>query len=99
LLKSLASDLYSLFYLCLSNFSGQFEYELVLKTDLYTQRHTQWFYFRVQNAIPNVVYKLKIINLLKKDSLYNYGMRPLMYSNQIAEKKNLGWLRVGHHIK
>ena len=31
------------------------------------------YYFRVQNMIPGVTYKFNIINLLKNDSLYNYG--------------------------
>lgn len=52
---------------------GQFEYDLVLSSDLNTARHTQWYYFRVQNAVPGVTYTLRIVNLLKKDSLYNYG--------------------------
>ncbi|XP_033640292.1 uncharacterized protein LOC117300677 isoform X4 [Asterias rubens] len=77
---------------------GQFEYELILKTDMYTPRHTQWFYFRVQRMLPGVTYKFSIINLLKKDSLYNHGMRPLMYSEQKAERSSLGWQRVGHNI-
>nr|XP_022332492.1 cytosolic carboxypeptidase 2-like isoform X21 [Crassostrea virginica] len=77
---------------------GQCEYELVLKTDLYTNRHTQWYYFRVQNAVPGVVYKFRIVNLLKKDSLYNYGMRPLLYSENDAKNKSQGWIRAGHHI-
>lgn len=54
-------------------YRGQCEYELVLKTDLYTNRHTQWYYFRIQNAVPGLVYKFRIVNLLKRDSLYNYG--------------------------
>ena len=57
----------------LCTLSGQFEYELVLKPDLYTLRHTQWYYFRVTNAVPGVTYKLRIVNLLKRDSLYNHG--------------------------
>ncbi|XP_071854551.1 uncharacterized protein [Apostichopus japonicus] len=77
---------------------GQFEYDLVLKTDLYTNRHTQWFYFRVQKMLPGVTYKFNIVNLLKKDSLYNHGMRPLFYSENLASTKGLGWHRVGHHI-
>ncbi|XP_062568587.1 uncharacterized protein LOC134230763 isoform X2 [Saccostrea cucullata] len=77
---------------------GQCEYELVLKTDLYTNRHTQWYYFRVQNAVPGVVYKFRIVNLLKRDSLYNYGMRPLLYSENDAKNKSIGWIRAGHHI-
>lgn len=64
-----------LIYICTSSFDyrGQFEYELVLSTDLYTKRHTQWYYFQVQNAQPEVTYTFKIINLLKKDSLYAHG--------------------------
>ncbi|KAK7475648.1 hypothetical protein BaRGS_00033141 [Batillaria attramentaria] len=77
---------------------GMFEYELVLKTDLYTTRHTQWYFFRVHNAQPNVTYKFRIVNLLKSDSLYNYGMRPLVYSEQDATEKQIGWVRTGHHI-
>ncbi|XP_033727289.1 uncharacterized protein LOC117316684 isoform X7 [Pecten maximus] len=77
---------------------GQFEYELVLKTDLHTNRHTQWYYFRVQNAVPGIVYKFRIVNLLKRDSLYNYGMRPLCYSEKSAKTKQIGWIRAGHHI-
>ncbi|XP_076456524.1 uncharacterized protein LOC143290869 isoform X2 [Babylonia areolata] len=77
---------------------GMFEYELVLKTDLYTNRHTQWFFFLVRNVQPGVTYKFKIVNLLKTDSLYNYGMRPLMYSEKDAASKELGWVRTGHHI-
>ncbi|XP_063950934.1 cytosolic carboxypeptidase 2-like isoform X3 [Lytechinus pictus] len=77
---------------------GQFEYDLVLKTDLYTSRHTQWYYFRVQKMRPGVTYKFNIINLLKKDSLYNHGMRPLIYSEKEAEASGQGWVRAGHHI-
>ncbi|XP_066268250.1 uncharacterized protein [Branchiostoma lanceolatum] len=77
---------------------GQYEYELVLKTDLYTSRHTQWFYFRIQNALPGITYKFQIVNLLKRDSLYNYGMRPLVYSDRMARDRTIGWHRSGHHI-
>ena len=57
-----------------------FEYELVLKTDLYTSRHTQWYFFRVQNVQPGITYKFKIVNLLKSDSLYNYGESDSLYN-------------------
>lgn len=45
----------------------------MLKTDVFTKRHTQWYYFRVQNMLPGVIYKFRIVNLLKRDSLYNHG--------------------------
>ncbi|PAA61456.1 hypothetical protein BOX15_Mlig000412g2 [Macrostomum lignano] len=78
---------------------GMFEYELVLRTDLYTKRHTQWFYFRVQNARPGIVYKFVIVNLLKSSSLYGEGMKPLCYSEKSARTRGLGWHRAGHHIR
>ena len=78
---------------------GNYEYELALNTDLYTKRHTQWYYFQVRKTIPGVTYTFTIINFLKKDSLYNHGMKPLFYSEKTAERKQLGWMRRGHHIK
>ena len=32
-------------------------YELHLRPDLYTDRHCQWFYFRVQNMKAGVEYR------------------------------------------
>ncbi|XP_067874643.1 cytosolic carboxypeptidase 2-like isoform X2 [Heterodontus francisci] len=77
---------------------GQYEYDLMLAVDMFTSRHTQWYYFRIQNTVTNVTYKFKIVNLLKKDSLYNYGMKPLVYSEKDAKEQNIGWFRSGHHI-
>ncbi|CAM4954826.1 unnamed protein product [Rotaria socialis] len=77
---------------------GQFEYELVLRTDLYTRRHTQWYYFRAQNMIANVTYRFRIINLMKKSSLYNDGMQILLFSEVDAKRECRSWYRVGHHI-
>ncbi|CAF3345315.1 unnamed protein product [Rotaria sp. Silwood1] len=77
---------------------GQFEYELVLRPDLYTRRHTQWYYFRVQNMIANITYRFRIINLVKKSSLYNEGMQILLFSDVAGKKELRGWHRVGHHI-
>lgn len=40
-------------------------YELYLRTDLYTNRHMQWFYFRVENMRRRAVYRFSIVNLSK----------------------------------
>lgn len=45
--------------------SGDYEYELWLRYDLYTDKHTQWFYFSFSNTRPNVQYRFTIVNLLK----------------------------------
>ncbi|XP_058518257.1 cytosolic carboxypeptidase 2 [Ochotona princeps] len=78
---------------------GTYEYELTLRTDLYTNKHTQWFYFRVQNTRKDTTYRFTIVNLLKPKSLYTAGMKPLMYSQLDASTYNIGWRREGDEIK
>ena len=70
-----------------------------MRFDLYTKKHTQWFYFRVQNARTGVLYRFTIMNFVKAGSLYNDGMRPLAYSEHDAKTKGIGWTRVGTKIK
>ncbi|XP_060032388.1 cytosolic carboxypeptidase 2 isoform X3 [Erinaceus europaeus] len=76
-----------------------YEYELTLRTDLYTDKHTQWFYFRVQNTRKDATYRFTIVNLLKPKSLYTIGMKPLMYSQLDASTHSIGWRREGNEIK
>ncbi|XP_061059307.1 cytosolic carboxypeptidase 2 isoform X3 [Eubalaena glacialis] len=76
-----------------------YEYELTLRTDLYTNKHTQWFYFRVQNTRKDVTYRFTIVNLLKPKSLYTIGMKPLMYSQLDANAHSIGWRREGDEIR
>lgn len=44
-------------------------------------------------------YKFNIVNLVKPDSSYNHGMKPLIYSKKDAEVRKLGWHRSGKDIK
>ena len=60
------------------------EYDLVLNCDVNTRGHTQWFMFRVRNMRGGVPYRLDIINMMKPDSLFSSGMRPLLYSEADA---------------
>ena len=48
---------------------GKHEYDLVLQTDVNTNGHTQWFFFRIDNTVAGARYKLNIINMMKRDSL------------------------------
>ncbi|RZF43046.1 hypothetical protein LSTR_LSTR001224 [Laodelphax striatellus] len=73
-------------------------YELSLRTDLYTNRHMQWFYFRIENTKRNRVYRMSIVNLSKAESLYSIGMRPLLYSTKDAVLNKVGWRRCGENI-
>ncbi|XP_066556802.1 cytosolic carboxypeptidase 2 isoform X2 [Amia ocellicauda] len=78
---------------------GLHDYELTLRADLYTTRHTQWYYFRVQNMKAGVTYRFTIVNLMKSSSLYGAGMKPLLYSERDAEMRGVGWRRVGGDIR
>ncbi|XP_073965826.1 nna1 carboxypeptidase isoform X2 [Choristoneura fumiferana] len=73
-------------------------YELHLRTDLYTNRHMQWFYFKVTNTKKQTTYRFSIVNLSKAESLYNEGMRPLLYSTKDANLHSIGWRRCGDNI-
>lgn len=71
---------------------------MILKPDYKTKGQTQWYYFRVSNTVAGRVYRFNIINLLKPDSLYNHGMRPLMYSVLDAKRYAKGWIRAGKDV-
>ena len=70
----------------------EYEYDLILKPDYNTRGYTQWYYFSVGNTKAGKNYRFNIINLIKPDSLYNHGMRPLMYSEAQAKKTGRGWI-------
>jgi hypothetical protein len=40
----------------------------------------------VNNTRKDVVYRFNIVNLMKPESTYTMGMRPLIYSTKDAEK-------------
>uniref|UniRef100_A0A8C5NMW6 Cytosolic carboxypeptidase 2 n=1 Tax=Junco hyemalis TaxID=40217 RepID=A0A8C5NMW6_JUNHY len=77
---------------------GPYEYVLMLRPDLYTAKHTQWFYFRVQNTRQEPLYRFTIANMAKPKSLYGQGLQPLFYSQQDAQSRGVGWRRVGTDV-
>ena len=86
--------------LCLlSAYSNEFEYQLTLRTDLYTSRHTQWYYFQVNHMQAGMPYRFTIVNFTKHNSLYKCGLWPLLYSEANAKKHKVGWRRTGDEIK
>jgi len=78
---------------------GNYEYDLILQNDFNTKGNTQWFYFRVKNLPKNKNVKINIINLQKTDSLFNYGMKPCIFSEMEWNKTKKGWFRGGNHIR
>ena len=43
-------------------------------------------------------FRLSIVNLCKEESLYNEGLRPLLYSIEDAKTRAVGWRRCGENI-
>ncbi|NXS53236.1 CBPC2 carboxypeptidase, partial [Brachypteracias leptosomus] len=78
---------------------GPYEYVLRLRPDLYTAKHTQWFYFRVQNTRQGPLYRFTITNLAKPRSLHSQGTQPLLYSQRDARTRGIGWRRVGDRVR
>ena len=74
-------------------------YELHMRTDLYTDRHCGWFYFRVQNMRPDTEYRFSLVNFGKPDSQYGSGMKPVLYSEKEAALSGVGWRRAGHGMR
>eukprot|EP00798_Chlamydomonas_sp_ICE-L_P012689 gene12689-15921_t len=74
------------------------EFDLVLRPDINTRGHTQWFYFAVSNTRRGKKAKFNIINLAKDDSLYREGMLPLVHSAKEAATSGVGWHRSGKEI-
>jgi hypothetical protein len=47
----------------------------------------------------DVKYRFSIVNFTKPDSLYNCGMKPVLYSKAEADRHFVGWTRVGDNIR
>jgi hypothetical protein len=67
-------------------------YELYMHNDTNTKGSTQWFYFSA-SAHKRTKAKFRIMNFYKTSSLYSYGMKILVSTDQED------WKRVGTAIK
>ena len=70
------------------------EYNLYLHHDVHSKGHTQWFYFTCSNTSAGNVVKFNIVNFVKRASLFNHGMKPLVLSRKGENK----WIRAGYDI-
>jgi len=70
-----------------------------MQNDTNTYGHNQWFFFRALSQKSHQTVKFNIVNFIKNDSLFNYGLKPLTYSEKDNQKVNpFGWVRSGDHI-
>ncbi|VDK78886.1 unnamed protein product, partial [Onchocerca ochengi] len=77
----------------------KWHYQLILSPDINQLRpHFQWFFFEVSNNEAGVDYMFEIINCLKKTSMFNRGMQPVLFSVTEACQGNPKWIRVGSAV-
>jgi len=69
----------------LAHKASENEYNLILQNDINSKGHTQWFYFQVKNTKANMKVKFNLLNFIKPKSLYNEGMKVLIYSEKSLE--------------
>lgn len=78
------------------------EYDLTLRNDINTEGNIQWYYFAVNiderhlATGANLRIRFNITNMQKKDSLYNYGMKPAVLCQFPNETSD--WTHGGHDI-
>lgn len=70
----------------------------MLSNDINTKGHTQWFFYRVANTRKGLTVKFNLLNHTKPDSLFNFGMKVLVYSEQLNKAEGVGWHRDGQDI-
>lgn len=74
------------------------EYNLWVDFDTETKGYTQWYYFSVKNYKPGHCVRFNLVNLMKFESLYNAGMKPLVYSSNRHANDGLDWHRDGSAV-
>lgn len=56
------------------------------------------FFFRVKNTFKGQSVKFNLLNHSKRDSLFNFGMKVLVYSEETQKLSGTGWHRDGKDI-
>lgn len=68
---------------------------MILQNDINTSGYTQWFFFSIEGGVKDVNYKFSIINCYRDASLYEQGMKILIYSSKGHEINKKAWYRGG----
>jgi cytosolic carboxypeptidase protein 2/3 len=74
-------------------------YDVFLRPDTNTSGYFQWFYFRVRNRCKGTKIRINIVNMTKRNSLYQQGMPVQVLSLQKARETGCVWGFGGQNIK
>ena len=76
------------------------KYQLFLSNDTNTTGYTQWFFFRITNTKKNKKVNLSIMNMLRKRTKYQNGIKIWIYSKKKnLESNNIGWHHTNEDVK
>jgi hypothetical protein len=83
---------------------SEFEYDIAIRGDTNSPKHSLWFYFRVRNAATNQRAILHIHNYSKSKALFRDGLTPLVRSTsrwnwERLPAKQCLWFRCPRHRK
>lgn len=71
---------------------SDYDYKLYISNDIGTYNCNHWFYFSAKNPRKTRI-TFKIVNMRKKDVLFQAGMKPAVYSTQTEKHQGTKWLR------
>lgn len=60
--------------------------------------NNQWFYFSIRGLVTGAQYTFNVVNFTKSDSLFNYGMTPVVFSTIMNKKSGTEWFRAGKDV-
>ena len=75
------------------------KYQLFLSNDTNTTGYTQWFFFRITNTKKKKKINLSIMNMLRKHTKYQNGIKIWIYSKKKNLNNNIGWHHTNEDVK
>ena len=69
-----------------------------MQNDINTKGNNQWFFFNCKNVPKNTTVKFNIVNMATKFSLFEFGMKPAVFSMARFERRQVGWVRDGTKV-
>ena len=73
-------------------------YDLVLRADVGSTRHFQWFLFRVSHTRAGAACCFRVVNMEKGASLLGSGMQPVLFSRKRFAQTGVCWTRQGSDV-
>ena len=87
----------------LTNFNRNDEYDLLIRLDSNSRTHQQWFYFSVDSTnrgkYRNTKVRFNLLNFTKPRSLYQQGMKPVVWSEKLYKDQGIAWHHAGDDVQ